>query len=155
MDASNEKKIKKQKKSGAQKPQTALVEQKPIATIQAHGQSTTALVWGAGAAGAGEGALAATGGLDRAVKLWDMERQDCVQTLACPGAVTALARSARHAGLLAAAGPDAKVRLWDPRRAGTAAVQATLAAHRQASSCAPRPASPLLSSPLAQGGVAR
>jgi ribosome biogenesis protein len=56
-----------------------------------------------------------TASWDHAVKLWDLERQDCLQTLNGSKVVTSLAASPSAGRLLAAGHPDGRVRLWDLR----------------------------------------
>ncbi len=58
-----------------------------------------------------------TASWDHAVKVWDLERQDCVQTLNGSKVVTSLAASPSSGRLLAAGHPDGRVRLWDLRTA--------------------------------------
>ena len=70
----------------------AVSEQLPTAGFRAHAQAVTGLAGPAGAEGGGLGAQVTlySASLDRAVKTWDAERQDCVHTLNAPKAVTCL-----------------------------------------------------------------
>lgn len=69
-------------------------EQLPTAGFRAHAQAVTGLAGPAEAEGGGGGGgqqpTLYSASLDRAVKTWDAERQDCMHTLNAPKAVTCL-----------------------------------------------------------------
>lgn len=70
----------------------AMTEVKAAASFRAHAQAVTGLAgveWGASGTEARGNALYSAS-LDRAIKTWDAERQDCVHALNAPKAVTCL-----------------------------------------------------------------
>lgn len=78
----------KRRKTDKGAAETAVVpEQMPVAGFRGHAQAVTGL---AGPEGAGGRTTVFSASLDRAVKTWDAERQDCVHTLNAPKAVTCL-----------------------------------------------------------------
>lgn len=65
--------------------------------------------------------------------MWDLERQDCIQTLNGSKVVTALAAAPPSTGRVLAAGhPDGRVRLWDLRAPAAAGPEAAEGAEPQA-----------------------
>lgn len=91
--ASQGTKRRKTDKGGVEAAAAAVSEQLPTAGFRAHAQAVTGLAGPAGAGAGGGGGQQATlysASLDRAVKTWDAERQDCVHTLNAPKAVTCL-----------------------------------------------------------------
>ncbi|CAN0210499.1 unnamed protein product, partial [Laminaria digitata] len=88
----------KRRKTDKAEAAAAVSEQLPTAGFRAHAQAVTGLAGpagvgagGGGGGGGGEGAATLySASLDRAVKTWDAERQDCVHTLNAPKAVTCL-----------------------------------------------------------------
>ena len=48
---------------------------------------------------------------DHTVKIWDMERQDCISTIGCPKVATSVHWSESNS-LIATSHPDGKVRIW-------------------------------------------
>lgn len=74
-----------------------------------------------------------TASWDHAIKVWDLERQDCLQTLNGSKVVTALAAAPPSAGRVLAAGhPDGRVRLWDLRAPAVVGPEAAEGAEAQA-----------------------
>ncbi|CAM9100307.1 unnamed protein product [Pylaiella littoralis] len=106
----------------------------PLAAFRAHAQAVTGLAGPRGGGGGGGGQAAAvtlySASLDRAVKTWDAERQDCVHTLNAPKAVTCLGCS-DSGRMLATGHPDARVRIWDTRKQGETLTRASLSSHKQ------------------------
>lgn len=82
-------KRRKTDKGGAAPAVAAAPEKLPMAGFRAHAQVVTGLV-GPTAAGLEGTNTLYSASLDRAVKTWDAERQDCVHTLNAPKAVTCL-----------------------------------------------------------------
>lgn len=101
---------KKKKKSGAGLPVTAQVMHLS-SSFNVHGHSQA--ISGLNIVDSGRRAF--TCSYDHSVKVWDLERQDCVLTLAGPKACTSLTYSMQSC-LVATSHPDGKVRLWDTRQ---------------------------------------
>lgn len=83
-------KRRKTEKAGAAAAVAAAPELLPTAGFRAHTQAVTGLAGPAAAAGLEGTNTLYSASLDRAVKTWDAERQDCVHTLNAPKAVTCL-----------------------------------------------------------------
>lgn len=62
-----------------------------------------------------------TGSWDHSVKVWDMERQECILSLNGSKVVACLDTSYHSEGIVATGHPDCAVRLWDVRQDETAA----------------------------------
>ena len=56
-----------------------------------------------------------TGSWDHSLKVWDVERQDCLLTLNGSRVVSCLDTSYHSSGIVATGHPDCTVRLWDTR----------------------------------------
>lgn len=59
-----------------------------------------------------------TSSWDHSIRVWDLERQDCVQTLSGSKVVTCMAVSSSQATqqpLVASGHPDHRIRVWDVR----------------------------------------
>ena len=78
-------------------------------TIHGHSQSV------AGLCVVDSGKRAFTCSYDHSIKVWDLQRQDCVLTLAGSKACTSISHNS-HSELLATSHPDGKVRVWDSRQ---------------------------------------
>jgi ribosome biogenesis protein YTM1 len=89
----------------------------PTVSLQAHNSPVSGLSWGncEKRLEAGRPDRLITGSWDRSVKVWDVERQDCLLTLAGSRVVTCLDTSHRASGIVATGHPDCTVRLWDVR----------------------------------------
>jgi WD40 repeat protein len=89
----------------------AAVELKALFTIKAHGQSVS------GISSVDASDVVLTCSWDHSLKAWDLERQDCVSTMACSKVFTSLHRcpSSADPSAVLTSHPDGKVRLWDLR----------------------------------------
>ncbi|CAN0462132.1 unnamed protein product, partial [Ectocarpus sp. 12 AP-2014] len=114
----------------------AVAELTPLASFRAHAQAVTGLAGPGGVGGPQTTAVVVpsstlySASLDRAVKTWDAERQDCLHTLNAPKAVTCLGCS-DSGRMLATGHPDARVRIWDTRTQGETLTRASLSSHKQ------------------------
>lgn len=86
----------------------------PKAKIQAHVSSISGLSWG-NYNGEDASSKLVTGSWDHGIKVWDVERQDCVLTLNGSKVVSCLDTSYHSEGIVATGHPDHTVRLWDTR----------------------------------------
>jgi ribosome biogenesis protein len=102
---------------------------RPKASIRAHTSNISGISWGnhlqtTTHATAGNDAQnlhhLITGSWDHSIKVWDMERQDCLLTLNGSRVVSCLDTSYHSAGIVATGHPDCTVRLWDTRTTTTA-----------------------------------
>ena len=105
---------KKRKNSEGDATVAGTVELKPLFTIKAHGQSIS------GISSVDSTGTVLTCSWDHSLKAWDLERQDCVATLASSKVFTSLHRSSAAVGAEGAvevlpSHPDGKVRLWEVR----------------------------------------
>jgi ribosome biogenesis protein YTM1 len=84
----------------------------PVSVLKAHSQCISSMEWHPA-----DVSRVFTSSWDHSIKSWDLERQDCVQTLNSSKVVTSLASSA--GGLVAAGHPDGRLRVWDLRSSST------------------------------------
>eukprot|EP00624_Nannochloropsis_granulata_P004441 evm.model.NODE_31977_length_99932_cov_29.870142.22 len=84
----------------------------PVSVLKAHSQCISGMEWHPA-----DVSRVFTSSWDHSIKSWDLERQDCVQTLNSSKVVTSLASSA--GGLVAAGHPDGRLRVWDLRSSST------------------------------------
>ena len=92
-----------------------------ISTIEsAHSQLVSGLSWGNHSTENTTHLI--TGSWDHSVKLWDMEKQDCVLTLNGSRVVSCLDTSYHTEGVVATGHPDCTIRLWDVRMQTTSQV---------------------------------
>ena len=86
----------------------------PLSTIEsAHTQLISGLSWGNHSTENTTQLI--TGSWDHSIKLWDMEKQDCVLTLNGSRVVSCLDTSYHTEGVVATGHPDCTIRLWDVR----------------------------------------
>eukprot|EP00752_Nemacystus_decipiens_P004505 g4113.t1 len=135
VSTTQETKRRKTDKGTAAAAAQAVSEQTPLAGFRAHSQAVSGLAAPGTRAGLAAGGQAMvrtlySASLDRAVKTWDAERQDCVHTLNAPKAVTCLGCS-DSGRMLATGHPDARVRIWDTRTQGETLTRASLSSHKQ------------------------
>ncbi|GAB5035824.1 microtubule-associated protein ytm1 [Nannochloropsis oceanica] len=84
----------------------------PVSVLKAHSQCMSGIEWHQA-----DVSRVFTSSWDHSIKSWDLERQDCVQTLNSSRVVTSLAASA--GSLVAAGHPDGRLRVWDLRSSST------------------------------------
>ena len=115
----------KRRKTGSSEAQSSSLPKEAFC-IKAHTQTLSGVdadMVGAAA----EQQLLWTCSWDRSLKLWDIERQDCVACFVCPKVATSVHRRGSGSGsessrqeVVATSHTDGKVRLWDSRIGGTA-----------------------------------
>jgi ribosome biogenesis protein YTM1 len=85
---------------------------KPLVSFQAHSSNISGISWGNSPHANGKTLV--TGSWDHSLKVWDMDRQDCLLTLNGSRVVTCL-DSSYHSEVVATGHPDCTIRLWDVR----------------------------------------
>lgn len=113
MESSDSTKKKKQKTTtGAQK--TLHNDIKAHITMEsAHSQLISGLSWGNHTSSLSSHLI--SGSWDHSIKLWDVEKQDCLLTLNGSRVVSCLDTSYHTEGVVATGHPDCTIRLWDVR----------------------------------------
>jgi ribosome biogenesis protein len=79
----------------------------------AHGQTVSGLSWGNASSNTNSHLI--SGSWDHSIKLWDIEKQDCLVTLNGSRIVACLDTSYHSEGVVATGHPDCTIRLWDVR----------------------------------------
>lgn len=94
----------------------------PVASWRAHAGNVSALLWGRGGGDGGDDpARLLSTSWDHSLRVWDVEREECLLTLNGSRVVSAAGRCV-NSDVVATGHPDRTVRLWDARTgAGTEA----------------------------------
>lgn len=93
-------------------------EVKPIQSIKAHSSNISGLAWGYdGGSTSEQQSTLLTGSWDHGLKVYDVNRMDCILALNGSRVVTSLSRCS-NSNVVATASPDCTVRLWDMRTNG-------------------------------------
>jgi ribosome biogenesis protein YTM1 len=105
--------------SKSKKKKTATKTIAPKYSIQAHSSKVSGISFGnfekqSGSSSSSQRQLI-TGSWDHSLKVWDIERQDCLLTLNGSRVISCLDTSYHSAGIVATGHPDCMVRLWDVR----------------------------------------
>lgn len=104
----------------------AMPQVAPQISIRAHSSKVSGVSWGnheklhSSSSPSSSPRHLITGSWDHTLKVWDVERQDCLLTLNGSRVVTCLDTSYHSAGIVATGHPDCTVRLWDTRTGETA-----------------------------------
>jgi ribosome biogenesis protein len=86
------------------------------ASFQAHSSQVSGVAWGNfEKTHLTTASTLTTSSWDHSIKVWDVERQDCLLTLNGQRVVTCIDTSYYTAGIVASGHPDCTVRLWDVR----------------------------------------
>lgn len=103
------------------KPQQRHPTLTPKISLRAHSSKVSGVSWGnyekyhSDSDHPSSMRLLITGSWDHSLKVWDVERQDCVLTLNGSRVVTCLDTSYHSSAIVATGHPDCTVRLWDTR----------------------------------------
>ncbi|GAX20981.1 ribosome biogenesis protein YTM1 [Fistulifera solaris] len=106
-DISEQATVKKAKKDKSSETASHFRSLTPTGSMKAHSSQITGIAWNSSD-------QMITGSWDHSIKVWNVERQDCLLTLNSSRVVTCLDAS-RVSAALATGHPDCTVRLWDVR----------------------------------------
>jgi len=124
------KKTKTSKKSkGTVSIKSAMPTLTPKWSLQAHSSKVSGISWGNYEkinSSKNETRHLVTGSWDHSLKVWDVERQDCLLTLNGSRVVSCLDTSYHSSGTVATGHPDCTVRLWDTRTSDDTAKESSL-----------------------------
>ena len=101
--------VKKKSKGNKGGNNPSVVDSKPILTIRGHAQCISALL-----CPASNNNHLFSASWDHTLKIWDIERQDCVTTYGGGKVITSIDYSP-HNNLIATSHPDGRIRMWDTR----------------------------------------
>jgi ribosome biogenesis protein YTM1 len=120
-DSVDDEQATKKVKTGSKSKKTKKTETKTLApkySIQAHSSKISGVSFGnfekQNDSSSAQRQLI-TGSWDHSLKVWDIERQDCLLTLNGSRVISCLDTSYHSAGVVATGHPDCMVRLWDVR----------------------------------------
>jgi ribosome biogenesis protein len=126
LDPAEEDQPSKKSKTGSSKAssssETIVSNLSPILSLQAHSSQVSGLSWGNYEKKDPNLALPEqliSGSWDHSLKVWNMERQDCLLTLNGSRAISCLDTSYFSKGVVVTGHPDCTVRLWDVRIGST------------------------------------
>jgi ribosome biogenesis protein len=89
---------------------------KPLTLIKAHTSNVSGISWGNAEKAKGQASqYLVTASWDHSIKLWDVERRDCLLTLNGSKVVSCMDTSYYSTGIVATGHPDCSIRLWDAR----------------------------------------
>jgi ribosome biogenesis protein len=103
---------------GSQKSKPVKSIQPQISLVSSHSQLVSGLSWGNHNSRGGSSNAAThltSGSWDHSIKLWDVEKQNCLITLNGSQVVSCLDTSYHSEGVVATGHPDCTIRLWDVR----------------------------------------
>lgn len=112
---SSEEPLKKRKTGSKSKAADAVLNIQPMCTFKAHASQISGVSWGNSPHTSGKSLI--TGSWDHSLKVWDVERQDCLLTLNGSRVISCLDTS-YHSEVVATGHPDCTIRLWDVRTGG-------------------------------------